>query len=165
MTTANLISHDMGKRKELCIIELKEIKVPKFYLMALIIMQVVSIVYFCRYIENLYIAYGLEDVTLSKSIELYDILTKFLRDEYDALAVPIPMAYRITNPICAGAEYIVLYIMVNNFLVKKKVDPLMILILGLMSFRIIMNGSRSPLLRIFTFVFLLLYVLSMKSGR
>jgi len=166
MTTANLISHDVGKRKELCISELKAIKVPRIYLIALIIMQVVSILYFCKYLGNLSTAYyGTSDSTMSESIELYDTLTKFLRDEYNELAVPIPMAYRITNPLCAGAEYIVLYIMVNNFLVKKKVDPLMIMILGLMCIRIIMNGSRSPLLRIFTFIFLLLYVLSMKSGR
>ena len=166
MTMANLISHDIGKRKELYVSELKAIEVPKIYIIALIIMQVVSIIYFFRYLDSLYFAYyGAADSTLSENIQLYDTMTKFWPDTYKELAVPIPMAYRITNPICAGAEYIVLYIMVNNFLVNKKMDPLTILIMGLMCVRIIMNGSRSPLLRIFTFVFLLSYVLRVKSGR
>ncbi len=164
-TLANLISYDRRKKKQLFIEKLREIKIPKLYILALLIMQTVSIVYFYKYLGDLANAYGLKNLTLSESIKLYDTMTKFWRDEYNALSVPIPMAYRITNPICAGAEYIVIYIMVNNFLVNKKIDILGVASFGLMCVRIVINGSRSPLLRIFTFVFLLFYMLNLRSGR
>ncbi len=165
ITMAHLISYDRKKKKRLLTMELKEIEVPKVYLFILLLMQTVSIVYFCKYLGNLSAAYGLKDASLSESIELYDTLTKFWRETYDKLVVPIPMAYRITNPICGAAEYIVIYIMVNNFVVNRKINLIGMMILGLMCIRIIMNGSRSPMLRIFTFAFLLFYVLSLRNGK
>lgn len=149
---------------------LLEIRIPKLYLRTLVFLQLVSIVFFFIYLKRLAEAYGqlygTTPDTIGEMIKLYDTLTKFWGEIFTKLAVPIPMAYRITNPICAGAEYIVLYVMVNNYLLKKtKINTWEILILILMCTRIVMNGSRSPLLRIFTFVFVLVYILNYRRGR
>lgn len=170
ITVANFLSRAHKKEKELVREELKEIIIPKVYLVILIALQALSILFFYKYLKSLAAAYGGAyggtPGSFSGMIKLYDTLTKFWTSIYNQLAVPIPMVYRITNPICAGAEYIVLYCMVNNFLVnKRKIDLLAVLVLILMCVRIIINGSRSPLLRIFTFVILLVYVMNYRRGK
>lgn len=170
ITLANIISHSYTVGKTGYRIELKEIRIPKVYFGVLLVFQMVSIIFFYIYLKRLASAYGASYGTapssLSGMIKLYDTMTKFWSSIYNELAVPIPMLYRISNPICAGAEYIVLYGMVNNFLIKKsKITICEILVLFLMCVRIVMNGSRSPLLRVFTFIFLLLYVFNYRRGR
>lgn len=139
------------------------------YVVLLIIAQLLSIVFFIKYLGNLADAYsavsGGNFNGLGAKIELYDTLTKFLTDTYTQLAVPIPMVYRLTNPLCAGAEYLLLYIGVHNFTVNKKLNPLYAISIGLWIVRIVINGSRSPILRIITFIFCLLYVFYMRQGK
>lgn len=170
ITLANSISHRHRNGKTLYRTELKEIRIPKIYLRILVVLQLVSIVFFYQYLKRLVAAYGgsygIAPESLSGMIKLYDTMTKFWVSIYKELAVPIPMAYRISNPICAGAEYIVFYGMVNNFLIKKrKVNKWEVTVLILMCVRIVMNGSRSPLFRIFTFMFLLVYVFNYRKGK
>lgn len=102
---------------------------------------------------------------LGAKIKLYDTMTKFWTDTYAQLAVPIPFVYRVTNPLCCAAEYLLLYIAVYNFTVNKKINPLHVCSVFLMVVRIVMNGSRSPILRIVTFVVCLLYIFYMRQGR
>lgn len=139
------------------------------YVILLIIAQLLSIIFFIKYLGNLADAYsavsGETYAGLGAKIELYDTMTKFWKDTYAQLAVPIPMIYRLTNPLCGAAEYLLLYIGVYNFTVNKKINPLYLISIGLWIVRIVINGSRSPILRIITFAFCLLYVFYMRQGR
>lgn len=145
------------------------IEFSNIYVILLMIAQLLSIVFFIKYLGNLADAYsavsGEPFAGLGAKIELYDTMTKFWTDTYAQLAVPIPMVYRLTNPICGAAEYLLIYIAVYNFTVNKKINPLHIVSVILMMIRIVMNGSRSPILRIITFVICLLYVFYMRQGR
>lgn len=139
------------------------------YVVLLIIAQLLSIIFFIKYLGNLADAYsavsGETYAGLGAKIELYDTMTKFWKDTYAQLAVSIPMIYRLTNPLCGAAEYLLLYIGVHNFTVNKKINPLYVVSVGLMIVRIVINGSRSPILRIITFAFCLLYVFYMRQGK
>ena len=145
------------------------IEFPNVYVILLITAQILSIVFFIKYLGNLADAYsavsGETFTGLGAKIELYDTMTKFWTDTYAQLAVPIPMVYRLTNPICGAAEYLLIYIAVYNFTVNKKINPLHVVSVILMMIRIVINGSRSPILRILTFVACLLYVFYMRQGR
>ena len=170
MTISNLLAQKCNVSGYVGRQSLEEIRMPKLYIVILLVLQLLSIVYFYKYLRNLSYAYGSiygnTPSSISQMIELYDTLTKFWKTIYMRLAVPIPLIYRITNPICSGAEYIVLYCIVNNSLIKKvKIHFLEIMVIFLMCIRIIMNGSRSPLLRMFTFILLMIYVLMYRSGR
>ena len=170
ITATNIFSHRYRGYKVPYTIELREIRIPKVYLRILILMQIISIVSFYQYLSELAVAYGgsygIAPDSLSGMIKLYDTMTKFWESIFNELAVPIPLGYRISNPICASAEYIVLYGMINNFLIKKrKVNKWEIMVLIFMCVRIVMNGSRSPLLRIFTFIFFLIYVFNYRIGK
>lgn len=139
------------------------------YVILLIIAQLLSIIFFIKYLGDLATAYSAisgENYTgLGAKIELYDTMTKFWQDTYAQLSVPIPLIYRLTNPLCGAAEYLLLYIGVHNFTVNKKIPPLYIISIGLWIVRIVINGSRSPILRIITFAFCLLYVFYMRQGK
>ena len=151
------------------------VRMPQFiefnniYVMLLIIAQILSIIFFIKYLGNLSDAYsaisGESYAGLGAKIKLYDTMTKFWTDTYAQLAVPIPFVYRVTNPLCCAAEYLLLYIAVYNFTVNKKINPLHVCSVFLMVVRIVMNGSRSPILRIVTFVVCLLYIFYMRQGR
>ena len=147
----------------------KSIEFHDVYVVLLIIAQLLSIMFFIKYLGNLADASsavsGETYTGLGAKIELYDTMTKFWQDTYTQLAVPIPMVYRLTNPLCGAAEYLLLYIGVYNFTVNKKIKPLYLISIGLWIVRIVINGSRSPILRIITFAFCLLYVFYMRQGK
>lgn len=169
ITVANILSNKQGNKRLFVGIDINEIKIHKKYYYTIIMLQLISIAFFYVYLKRIAIAYGSSygnmPGSLSEMIQLYDTLTKFWTKIFKKLSVPIPMAYRVTNPICVGAEYIVLYIMVNNFIGKKRINIYSVVVLSLMCVRIVMNGSRSPLLRIFTYIFLLVYVLKYQRGQ
>jgi oligosaccharide repeat unit polymerase len=136
----------------------------------LIILQLVSIVFFVKYLRSLASAYTAAGYTqlaatdLSGMIKLYDTMTKFWGDIYTYLSVPVPMVYRITNPLCSAAEYMALYIGINNFILSKKVNKFHIIVYVLMIVRIVLNGSRSPIMRAATFSIVIYYILQNRRG-
>lgn len=151
--------------------QLKYINISNAVLIFIIILQIISIIFFTKYLQNLTTAYAsagythLLSYSLSGMIKLYDTLTKFWQTIYSELAVPIPMLYRITNPVCSTAEYIALYVAINNLIFNKKIKISYLLIFLLSIIRIIMNGSRSPLFRMATFALMVFYVLEIRSGK
>ncbi|QTE73677.1 oligosaccharide repeat unit polymerase [Clostridiales bacterium FE2010] len=140
------------------IISNKYIHLPNSITIALIIIQIITCYFFIRYLRSIAAAYGLNG-SLDDMINLYDKLTKFWTETFNRLNVTIPMPYRIGNLITTPAAYLVLYVMVNNFVVRKKVNIYQIAVIGLLCVQILLNGSRSPLLRIFTFVLAMMYIL------
>jgi len=93
-------------------------------------------------------------------IELYDTLTKFWKETFSLLAVPIPMIYRIGNPICYACSFVMLYIIVNNYVSDKEINPLHVIVILLLFVHIMINGSRSPIFRVITMAVILYYILS-----
>ena len=136
----------------------KYINLPQKYVYALIVLQICTIFFFIRYLQAIAGAYGSGGSSLPEMISLYDTMTKFWTTTFANLNVSIPVFYRIFNPITSAAAYIVLYVAVNNFMVRKKVKISHVVVVGLLCILILLNGSRSPLLRIVTMVVILEYV-------
>lgn len=146
------------------------INLPIILIAGLIIMQILSILFFVNYLHELTTEYNrFANATVPQSfsemVNLYDTLTKFWTGTFAQLNVRMPMLYRICNPLCLSAEYIVLYVAVNNFVTEKRVNLAHVVVLLLMTIRIVMNGSRSPLFRIFTFVLILYYIINCKHDK
>ena len=57
-----------------------------------------------------------------------------------------------------------MYVIVNNFVVSKKISILQIIVVLLTSISIILTGSRTPLFRIITFALILYYILAYRNG-
>lgn len=143
---------------------LKSAEIFPLYVWGLIFLQILSIVYFIKYITDIAVAYeaisGVHCGGIGEKIQLYDTMTKFWTEFFSELNIPIPMIYRVTNPICGAMEYLVLYLATKKIYFEKRISISYLIVFVLMVVRILMNGSRSPLLRVIAFsVFLYLMFL------
>ncbi len=149
--------------------QLEEIYIPNSFVVILIVLQLLTTMFFIRYLrvlaEAYMSAYSPVSTSIGGLISFYDTLTKFWTDIFNKLNVPIPMGYRIGNPVCAACEYLLLYVGVYNFTLKKKINPLHLIVFFLMIVRIMLNGSRSPVLRVITFAIVIWYVTGRRMGR
>lgn len=134
------------------------IRLPSMYVYMLIVLQIGTIFFFIRYLQAIAAAWGSGGSSLGEMISLYDTMTKFWTPIFQNLHVAVPMFYRIFNPITAAGSYIVLYVAINNYMVSKKIKLSYVIVIGLQCVLILLNGSRSPLLRLVTMVIILLYV-------
>lgn len=141
----------------------------KWYLV-LIFLQLATIAGFILYLQNLMDAYqelyGVTVGGLTDQISMYDTLTKFRQTQFSRLSsvVSIPYIWRIGNPVCYSCEYITLYILINNWVAKHKINLPQVCVIALMIIRIIINGSRSPILRIVTAALMIYIVLKYRSS-
>lgn len=139
------------------------------YIWGLIVLQILSIIYFIKYITDIAIAYEvISEIhygSLGEKVQLYDTMTKFWTEIFSELNVPIPMIYRITNPICGAMEYLVLYLATKKFYFEKKITVSYMIVVALMVVRILMNGSRSPLLRVITFAAFVYLMFLLRDGK
>lgn len=164
-------SHSIHSDKSNESFKINHIEIKWGYILIIIIMQLLSIVFFTKYLTAIGIAYGSRygpvPTTLSQKIKVFDNMTKFWPEINDALTsiVQMPMIYRITNPLCNSAEYLIVYTMVNNYIYDKHINKSYIVIVILMIIRIILNGSRSPIFRLVTFILAVYYILQYKCGR
>lgn len=140
-------------------IKIEKIHVNKWLTIGIIILQILTIVFFVKYLKNISVAYDGKLRSLTELISLYDVMTKFWTDIFKQLNVPIPMIYRILNPIVSAIAYLYIYITVNNYIATKKVEWPHIIIIFLQCILIILNGSRSPLFRILTMIIMLSYIM------
>lgn len=155
------------KKKNYCVeaLTIEKIYVNKILIGGTIILQLLAIIFFIKYLKNISMAYDGATRSLTELISLYDIMTKFWTDIFNQLSVPVPMIYRIANPIVSAAAYLSLYIVVNNFVATKKIETPYLVIIFLQCILIILNGSRSPLFRVLTMVVMLLYVMLYWRGK
>lgn len=144
------------------------IDVDNRYVYILLMLQVLVIVSFVKYlfdITSLYnakYAFNGEIYGLSNMIKLYDTLTKFWVDTFIEMNVSIPLIYRIFNPICTGCSTLLLYVLVYNYVFGKKINVLHVISIFLLIVIIYLNGSRSPIFRLLTMGIILFYLLRYK---
>ncbi|MDD6790447.1 MAG: O-antigen ligase [Lachnospira sp.] len=170
-TLISFIYYRFGGSGEFTRADIQPILISNAVFVVLIILQLATITGFVFYLRNLMIAYQElygKTVTwgLTNQISLYDTLTKFQQTEFNNLSsvVSLPYIWRIGNPICYSCEYLTLYILINNRVAKYKLNLLQICVIILMVIRIIINGSRSPVLRIVTAALTIFIVLNYRSA-
>ena len=157
--------------KKIGFLNIKKIEVKNKYTWFLIILQIITILAFIKYLYNvtdfynIHFAYNGKVSGLPNIIKLYDTLTKFWVDTYQKIDVGIPLIYRIGNPISYGFSLMYIYIVINNYFVDKKINPLHVIPVLLLSVNIYINGSRSPIFRLLTMAIFLFYIYSFKNGK
>ncbi|MDG2917700.1 O-antigen ligase [Bisgaard Taxon 10/6] len=163
-TLVSLLSQTFYKAKARGNIVFEEIKISQGVTLFFIAFFIVTQFAFIKYLQAISIAHLGYAGSLGEMISLYDVMTKFWSDIFRDLNVPIPLLYRIGNPITQGFGYLVVYVFVHNYVVVKKIDKLQLLIILLLCFNIILNGSRSPIFRIITMMLVIFYILYNKKN-
>ena len=146
--------------------KVKRIDINNIWVILLIILYIITLFSFYQYLSRIAELYNLNYhyngyvYSLGDKIELYDTLTKFWKETFSLLSVPIPMVYRIGNPICYACSFVMLYILVNNYVSDNEINPLHVIVILLLFAHILINGSRSPIFRVITMAVILYYILS-----
>ena len=141
------------------------IDIPELWVWLLILVEIITVWTFYKYLRDLMVAYDVFPKTLTDRINLYDKLTKFMPKLYGRLNVGLPMIYRLGNPITNAGAYIMLYVIVYNFSAARKVKISHLISVALLCVLIVMNGSRSPLLRVVTMALIMFYILECRNSR
>nr|WP_314170218.1 O-antigen polymerase [uncultured Aggregatibacter sp.] len=163
-TLVTLLSQIFYRAKDQVNISLTEIKVNKGITFLFIIFFIITQLAFIKYLQAISIAHLGYITSLSEMISLYDVMTKFWPDTFRELNVPVPLLYRIGNPITQGFGYLIVYIFIHNYVATKKINKLYLLIILLLCINIILNGSRSPIFRILTMMLIMFYILYNKKN-
>ncbi|MDG2939876.1 O-antigen ligase [Bisgaard Taxon 10/6] len=163
-TLVTLLSQTFYKAKDQSCIALTEIKISKSVTLFFIIFFIITQLAFIKYLQAISVAHLGYAGSLGEMISLYDVMTKFWTDIFRELDVPIPLLYRVGNPITQGFGYLIVYVFVHNYVAVKKVDKLHLIIILLLCFNIILNGSRSPIFRIITMILVIFYILYNKKN-
>ncbi|MGT2926486.1 O-antigen polymerase [Streptococcus cuniculipharyngis] len=116
-----------------------------------------------RFLQRLSNAYG-GSRSLSEMISLYDNLVKFRPEIYRSLAVHRPFYYTALSMLVLAGSYLTVYVIVNNFIVTKRVKWSQILTVILLVIGMYFSGSRSPIFRVMTFTAFIYYALSVRNG-
>lgn len=163
-TFITLLSQTVYKSKENLNFPLTEIIISKKVTLFFIVFFIVTQLAFIKYLEGISLAHFGYSGSLGEMISLYDVMTKFWTEIFSELNVPIPLLYRIGNPITQGFGYLIVYIFIHNYVATKRIDKLHLLIILLLCLNIILNGSRSPIFRIVTMMLITFYVLYNKQN-
>ena len=137
------------------------IKVDKKITIGILVCQIVSIVSFLYYLRVISLKYAGSADSIGSMINLYDQANKFFSKEL--ATVPIPIVYRVSNPLGIAGAHIFLYILINNWIVTHKVDKYCLLSVVLLIIIYTLNGSRTPIFRLITIVLILYYILYFKK--
>lgn len=163
-TFITLLSQTVYKSKENLNFPLTKIIISKKVTLFFIVFFIVTQLAFIKYLEAISLAHFGYSGSLGEMISLYDVMTKFWTEIFSELNVPIPLLYRIGNPITQGFGYLIVYIFIHNYVATKRIDKLHLLIILLLCLNIILNGSRSPIFRIVTMMLITFYVLYNKQN-
>lgn len=137
-----------------------KIEVKKELVIGLIACQLISIAFFLVYIRAISIKYTGSADSLGSMISVYDQANKFFKKEL--ATVPIPIAYRLLNPISIAGAHIIVYVLINNWVATKKIDLLQLISSSLLVFSYIINGSRTPIFRLITLILIQYYIMNFK---
>ena len=118
-TFITLLSQTLYKTNTQTKIVLTEIKISKVVTSFFLIFFIATQLAFIKYLQEISIAYLGYIGSLGEMISLYDVMTKFWPDIFRELDVPVPLLYRIGNPITQGFGYLIVYIFIHNYVATK----------------------------------------------
>lgn len=143
--------------------ELTYINLPTW--ISLVFIGLLLLVIFLKYQHLTQLANALDhsDYSLSQKISLFDNLVKFDSEHYRKLAILPPRYYNILRITTFAFGYLTLFVIINNFIVSKKIKIEQVITILLMCVSIYLAGSRSPLLRLVTFAVFIYYILYLRK--
>ncbi|MGT2637926.1 O-antigen polymerase [Streptococcus ratti] len=143
--------------------ELRYIHLPTLVSLAFICLLLVVIFLKYHHLTQLANALDHSDYSLSQKISLFDNLVKFDSEHYRKLAILPPRYYNILRITTFAFGYLTLFVIINNFIVSKKIKIEQAITILLMCVSIYLAGSRSPLLRLVTFAVFIYYILYLRK--
>lgn len=158
------LSSFFTKKRRIVKHNITPIYVSNFFYVAFIVAQIICIFFQYRYIRDIARAYGSNSENLLSIINLFNVLSKSRTFDLADLKVQYHRVFKLLYPFVKSLIYVIYYITIRNFLAKKRVNILCLFSIILDCIFVLMFGSRSPLFRILTALFIIYYYTSRYSS-
>ena len=134
-------------------IEIREIRIGLFWVILLILAEVVVAYFMLSYIRRVATAYsGFNNIAIQ--IAVYNNLVKFNGETFRNLHIVASPIYTFGFPFCTAFCFLLMAVAVNNFFAVKKIEILYLLPSVLLMAMSLLTGSRSFAFTVITAVFI-----------
>lgn len=117
------------------------------YLIQLVflILEVLVVFYHAKYIKDVVAAFGYSTSSIFDIAGKYHVIALFNYNNFIEKAVSASFIYRHGIVWITAYAYVLLYILINNLAVKKKIEIIQIIYLGIYAFDQMLSGGRTAL--------------------
>ena len=127
------------------------------YLIQLVflILEVLVVFYHAKYIKDVVAAFGYSTSSIFDIAGKYHVIALFNYNNFIEKAVSASFIYRHGIVWITAYAYVLLYILINNLAVKKKIEIIQIIYLGIYAFDQMLSGGRTALFRMITAILII----------
>ena len=127
------------------------------YLIQLVflILEVLVVFYRAKYIKDVVAAFGYSTSSIFDIAGKYHVIALFNYNNFIEKAVSASFIYRHGIVWITAYAYVLLYILINNLAVKKKIEIIQIIYLGIYAFDQMLSGGRTALFRMITAILII----------
>lgn len=127
------------------------------YLIQLVflILEFLVVFYHTKYIKDVVAAFGYSTSSIFDIAGKYHVITLFNYNNFIEKAVSASFIYRHGIVWITAYAYVLLYILINNLAVKKKIEIIQIIYLGIYAFDQMLSGGRTALFRMITAILII----------
>lgn len=111
--------------------------------------------YHAKYIKDVVAAFGYSTSSIFDIAGKYHVIALFNYNNFIEKAVSASFIYRHGIVWITAYAYVLLYILINNLAVKKKIEIIQIIYLGIYAFDQMLSGGRTALFRMITAILII----------
>lgn len=123
-----------------------------------VLLEVMVIFYRIQYILDVVSSYGYNGMSALAAAGKFHDITLFDYENFAQKKIPASKIFTWGSVFTTAYAYILIYVLINNLRIKKKVEVVQILYFILFSFDQILSGGRTSLFRVIT-AFLIVFVI------
>lgn len=131
------------------------ISVNFFIQLLFLILEVLVVFYHAKYIKDVVAAFGYSTSSIFDIAGKYHVITLFNYNNFIEKAVSASFIYRHGIIWITAYTYALLYILINNLAVNKKIEIIQIIYLAIYSFDQMLSGGRTALFRMITAILII----------
>lgn len=115
-----------------------------------IVLQFIVLFFHMKYVYAIVGALGYDTSSIFTTAGHFHDVSLFKSAELTALNISVPKIYSLGYSLCMAYSYVCLYIIINNYLINKRVDKLLLTDVIIFGFESMLGGGRSDLFRFIT---------------
>ena len=131
--------------------DFKCIIIRPIWIILFIILELVVAYFIKQYVSNISRALFGGSSSFSEDIGNYNYAIKFMSDRFVSLNMHQNLIIKIGIPVCTAFTYILIVVVINNYIAVKKIEPLIIFAIVISVVISFLTGSRSEAFRYVTF--------------
>ena len=144
--------------------KLQYIEINRIIVIGVMLVQLLVIYLYIKYLKQLFIAYTGHAGTLIETIGAHNTFVKFDYDVITSLGIQPSKIYKIFSPICNACAYVFLFIIINNYLAAKKREITLTCSFLFMCCSVYLSLGRMAIIQALIAMVIMVYILKGKQN-